>query len=74
MKNKIQIPKVSWWQWVLDSVFLIVGFNAILGGNSKWGIALIVVGILAFGYDFWRWKSNGGNFSFINNIKEKIIK
>jgi len=74
MKSKIQIPNVSWWQWALDSLFLIIGANAMLRGNSRWGIALIIFGILAFGYDFWRWKSNGGNFSFINKFREKIKK
>ncbi|MCH2453905.1 MAG: hypothetical protein MK159_04780 [Halobacteriales archaeon] len=61
---KIPVENVKWWQWALDAVFFLFGINSLLNGELKWGIGLIIVGMLAFGYDLWRWKLNGGEFSF----------
>lgn len=56
----IKVENVKWWQWALDVVFFLFGINSLLKGDLKWGLGLIVIGTLALGYDFWRWKLNGG--------------
>ena len=48
---KIPVENVKWWQWALDAVFFLFGINSLLNGELKWGIGLIIVGMLAFGYD-----------------------
>jgi|TARA_B100000809_G_C15033906_1_gene493022 hypothetical protein len=60
--TEIKVENVKWWQWALDVVFFMFGTNSLLKGDLRWGMGLIIVGILALGYDIWRWKLNGGEF------------
>tara|TARA_A100001037_G_scaffold306756_1_gene355043 strand:+ start:12879 stop:13094 length:216 start_codon:yes stop_codon:yes gene_type:complete len=67
---ELKVENVKWWQWALDAVFFLFGINSLLKGDLKWGIGLIVVGILALGYDLWRWKLNGGEFSLLKKLEK----